>query len=136
MSLTSFNDARASLAAMVSSGYYTVDDLMKLAERVTTDTRPGLTQGSVTLLYSGKIGVVSSGDYITDILGQSEGANLRVLDKTSAGAFLASDEFKTAFAAKATAADYDRLFHPTTGPWNYSSRQRKGIFRCGCASTC
>lgn len=86
---------------------------MDLAGRVSLDTASGYTQGSVTLLYSGRINDVPSDKYIGKMI--ADGADIRVIDKTNVGQFLAKgDFFKNAWlAAGGTEAE---LHHGSSGP--------------------
>lgn len=69
--------------------------LTNLAKQVSIEA-----EGAVTVLYGGKLPDGSSaGDAITSMV--RNGEDIRVIDKSAAGRFLSSDEFKTA-AAKAS----------------------------------
>lgn len=93
--ILSYEEAIAELDKLTSSGKYTVKDLMALGGRVSVETAQNLTQGSVTLLYSGEIEGVRSGKIIDAMIERE--ANIRVIDKTQAGQFLKSREFDVAF---------------------------------------
>jgi Ca2+-binding RTX toxin-like protein len=104
--------------SVLRKGAYSVDDLMKLADQVTLDTAPGKTQGATTLLYSGQINGASSADIVSELIKKEPG--IRVIDKTSIGTFLASEEFKTAFLSKSSSSF---LFDPKIGPWAKASEK-------------
>lgn len=126
--ILSYDEAIAELEKLTSSGKYTVKDLMALGSQVSVETAQGMTQGSVTLLYSGPVEGVSSGKIIEGMIEQD--ADIRVIDKTQAGAFLKSKEFSDAFReltdamtpAEAKAAG-DLLFDAQKGPWAEASRR-------------
>ncbi|MDP2974721.1 MAG: hypothetical protein Q8N45_00780, partial [Anaerolineales bacterium] len=109
--------ALTKLDELKDSGKVTTTKLMDLAAQVSLDTAPGFTQGSVTLLYSGTINGVSSTDYIKDMIAQN--ADIRVIDKTNVGQFLADNEFVKAW--KLAGGTVDQLSHGTDGPWAKAS---------------
>ena len=105
------------LAAITATGKtYTTKQLMDLVGRVSLDAAPGYTQGKVTVLYSGQINGVSSTDYIKAMV--KNGEDIRVIDKTQVGQFLANDEFKKAWLKISTEAE---LYHGSNGPWAKAS---------------
>jgi trimeric autotransporter adhesin len=105
------------LALLTAPGKkYTAQQLSNLVAQVSLETAPGFTQGSVTLLYSGSINGVSSTTYVEKMI--SNGENIRVIDKTQAGQFLASDEFKAKWLQVSTES---ALYHGSTGPWAQTS---------------
>lgn len=126
--ILTYDEAIAELAKLTSSGNYTVRDLMALGSRVTVATASNMTQGSVTLFYSGPVNGVGSGTLIDNMM--QKGADIRVIDKTQAGVFLKSEEFDRAFTrltkamtpAEAKAAG-NLLFDAKTGPWAEASRR-------------
>jgi hypothetical protein len=86
------------LAKLTASGKATTKQLMDLAVQLSLDTAPGYSQGSVTLLYSGQVNGVSSDKYVGRMI--ADGADIRVIDKTQIGQFLAKDDlFKNAWLA-------------------------------------
>lgn len=123
-----YGEAMAELAKLTSSGKCTLKDLMALGSRVSVDAANGMAQGSVTLLYSGTVNGVGSGSLIDDMMKQ--GADVRVIDKTQAGAFLKSPAFNTAFEtltdamtpAEAKAAG-NLLYDARKGPWAEASKR-------------
>jgi len=126
--ILSYDEAIAELAKLTNSGKYTVKDLVALGSRVSVATATDEVQGSVTLLYSGTVNGVGSGELIGDMMKQ--GADIRVIDKTQAGAFLKSTEFNAAFEtltdamtpAEAKAAD-NLLYDAKKGPWAEASKR-------------
>ena len=116
--MLTLDQALIELAELTAPGKtYTAKQLADLAAKVSVDVASGSTQGSVTLLYSGRINDVPSTDYIGKMI--KDGADIRVIDKTQVGTFLASEDFQKAY--KATGASQSQLFHPTTGPWAEAS---------------
>ncbi len=109
--------ALTKLDELKASGKVTTTKLMELASQVSLDTAPTYTQGSVTLLYSGTINGVSSTDYIKDMIAQN--ADIRVIDKTNVGQFLADYEFVKAW--KLAGGTVDQLSHGSDGPWTKAS---------------
>ena len=110
------------LAKLQATGKVTTKKLMELAAQVSLDTAPGFTQGSVTVLYSGTINGVSSTEYIGDMIKQN--ADIRVIDKTNVGQFLADDEFYKAWKAAGGTA-LPRLQRPLgQGFWSFRRRHR------------
>lgn len=116
--MMTLKEALSALAELTKPGAtYTTKQLMELAAQVTLDTAPDIKQGSVTLLYSGKINGVESTDYIKRMI--ADGADIRVIDKTQLGQFLANGLFKDAWInIGGTEAD---LYHGTNGPWAKAS---------------
>lgn len=126
--ILTYDEAIVELTKLTSSGKYTVTDLINLGSRVSVDVAQGMTQGSVTLLYSGTVNGVGSGTLIDDMMKQ--GADIRVIDKTQAGAFLKSREFNAAFETLTDAmsevekkAAGDLLYDARKGPWAEASRR-------------
>lgn len=110
------------LAKLQATGNVTTKKLMELAAQVSLDAAPGFTQGSVTVLYSGTINGVSSTEYIGDMIKQN--ADIRVIDKTNVGQFLADDEFYKAWKAAGGTA-LPRLQRPLgQGFWSFRRRHR------------
>lgn len=99
------------------SGNASTSELAKLAARVSVDAAPGAVQGTVTLLYSGSINGVSSTKYIEKMIEQ--GADIRVLDKTNAGKFLANVLFEKAWLD--AGGSLSALYDGKTGPWAQAS---------------
>jgi trimeric autotransporter adhesin len=116
--MLTLDQALTKLAEITAPGKtYTTKQLMDLAAQVTLDSLSDKPQGSVTLLYSGQINGVSSDRYVSEMM--KNGADIRVLDKTQVGRFLANDDFKTKWlAAGGTEA---ALFHGSNGPWAQAS---------------
>jgi len=116
--MMTLKEALSALAELTKPGAtYTTKQLMELTAQVTLDTAPDIKQGSVTLLYSGKINGVESTDYIKRMI--ADGADIRVIDKTQLGQFLANGLFKDAWTnIGGTEAD---LYHGTNGPWAKAS---------------
>lgn len=100
-----------------TTGTATTTKLMELAARVSLDTAPGFTQGSVTLLYSGTVNGVSSEKYIGKMIEQ--GADIRVIDKTNVGQFLVDAEFKEAW--KLAGGTDAQLYNGANGLWAKAS---------------
>lgn len=126
--ILSYDDAIAELAKLTNSGKYTVKDLMALGGRVSVEAARDMTQGSITLLYSGTVEGAKSSDIIEAMIEQK--ADIRVIDKTQAGQFLKSDEFDQAFkklTAKMTPdqakAAGNLLYDAKKGPWAEVSRR-------------
>ena len=121
--MLTLDQAFTELAKLTASGKATTQQLMDLAAKVTLDTASGYSQGSVTLLYSGEINGVRSSKYIADMI--DEAADIRVVDKTQLGRFLAQDDiFKAAWlAAGGTEA---QLYHGADGPWAKASSRFVG----------
>lgn len=115
--MLTYDDAIASLNALKESGNLNLQKLRELADQVSIDARPGYTQGSVTLLYSGPINGVDSVEYI-DLMMQSR-EDIRVIDKTHVGKFLADSSFKNAW--REAGGDIDSLNHGANGPWARAS---------------
>ena len=116
--MLSLDQAFTELAKLTASPKFTTQQLIDLASKVSLETAPTYTQGSVTLLYSGDINGIKSDKYIDQLI--RNGEDIRVIDKTQVGQFLAKDGiFKSAWlAAGGTEAD---LFHGSTGPWAKAS---------------
>lgn len=128
-SILTYDEAIVELAKLTSSGNYSVHDLMALGSRVSVATASGMTQGSVTLLYSGPVNGVGSGTLVDAMMKQDANA-LRVIDKTQAGVFLKSDDFDRAFKNLTVAMTPDQakaaeklLYDATRGPWAAASRR-------------
>src|SRR4051812_40771313 len=91
----SYADGLAELMQLISSGArFTASEVYAIAAKVTTDVMPGMTQGSITLLYSGPVDGVSSSNVIKAMMDQGLDGGVRLLDKTQVGQFLSSLEFK------------------------------------------
>jgi hypothetical protein len=99
------------LAKLQATGKVTTKKLMELAAQVSLDATPGFTQGSVTVLYSGTINGVSSTDYIGEMIRQN--ADIRVIDKTHVGQFLADKKFNDAW--KLAGGTPTELYHGSNG---------------------
>lgn len=82
--MLTFDQALTELSKLTASGPATTQQLMDLAAKVSLDTAPGYTQGSVTLLYSGEINGVNSTDYIGKMIKQQ--ADIRVMAGNGDGA--------------------------------------------------
>lgn len=128
--IITYDEAISELKQLTSSGKYELSDLMALGSRVSVATAEGKSQGSITLLYSGKMGDVSTTTIISEIIKKGEDGNLRIIDKTQAGAFLNSTAFNKAFlqltegmTSDEIKAAKDSLFHPTVGPWAEASKR-------------
>lgn len=114
--------AREELKALVNSGKkYTTDQLEALASRVSIDTAANKTQGSVTLLYSGKVDGVSSSQVIDAMLANAE--DIRVIDNTHLGTFMAHPDFRTAWDNADPPGTNERLYHGENGPWAKASKR-------------
>lgn len=107
------------LAKLQATGKVTTKKLMELAAQVSLDATPGFTQGSVTVLYSGTINGVSSTDYIGEMIRQN--ADIRVIDKTHVGQFLADKKFNDAW--KLAGGTPTELYHGSNGPWAKASER-------------
>ncbi len=128
--IITYEEAISELKELTSSGKYELSDLMALGSRVSVATAEGKSQGSITLLYSGKMGDVSTTTIIGEIIKKGEDGNLRIIDKTQAGAFLSSDAFNKAFlrvteemSSDEIKAAKDFLYDPTVGPWAEASKR-------------
>jgi RTX calcium-binding nonapeptide repeat (4 copies) len=105
------------LEELLATGTATPDQLKALVSQVSLGTATGRSQGSVTVLYSGTVNGVSSEEYIKKLI--KDGADIRVIDNTHVGRFLANLEFSKAWEqAGGTPA---QLFNGSTGPWAQAS---------------
>lgn len=73
------------------AGFATPSDLLALASQVSIDAGAGRIQGSVTVLYRGKLNADVHTGTIVDQLMQSD--QTRLINKTHISDFLDSDEF-------------------------------------------
>jgi RTX calcium-binding nonapeptide repeat (4 copies) len=115
--MLTLDQALAQLSTLTAPGKtYTTQQLTDLVKLVSLDAAAGFSQGNVTLLYSGSINGVSSTQYIGQLI--KDGADIRVIDKTHVGQFLADPAFATAWRNISTEA---ALYHGSTGPWAQAS---------------
>jgi hypothetical protein len=116
--MLTLDQALIQLAEMTAPGKtYTTQQLSALAAQVVLDALPDKPQGSVTLLYSGQINGVSSDKYVAEMV--SKNADIRVLDKTQVGRFLANKDFTKAWTD--AGGTLSALFDGKTGPWAQAS---------------
>jgi Ca2+-binding RTX toxin-like protein len=131
MAYNTLNEALTALSTFTSTGDALKADLLNLVKQVSVDA-----QGTVTVLYSGNIGVNGpySGNVVKAML--DSGQDIRVIDKTVTREFLNSEEFLVK-VADAFGIDYtdlrDRtpaatdannwLFHGTDSPWADASKR-------------
>lgn len=115
--MLTLDEALAELSKLLPSGNFTTKQLMDLAAEVSLDAASGYTQGSVTLLNSGQINGVNSEKYIEQIV--ADGADIRVIDKTQVGQFLANKKFSDAW--KLAGGTATELYHGSNGPWAKAS---------------
>ena len=128
MAYDTLGEALEALATLTSSGDALKADLLNLVKQVSVEA-----EGAVTVLYSGKVDGVGSGDIIKAML--ANGEDVRVLDESAAGTFLKSAQFraKVAEAFGITLIEFNSdgysgpatnwLNDATNGPWADASKR-------------
>ena len=107
------------------SSYSTLDALRALAQEVTLDARSGFTQGTVTVLSSGKVTDSLSATSVVQAM-VDQGADIRVINKTQVSALLNDTEFLRAVSRVTGVPLDDIIAESTVNPaktWLYHSTQ-------------